>query len=256
MPNESYFHVAAYSQATGAAITNTALVVVPDGILTVSGTTGFLVPSEAKMVLAASNGATLTRARLNTPSLRYVGLPSLVPVNASATIPSPVNVVNLVESPIALPKVDTVSIEATDTAADNITAAMWLMFNRREVPSGKRYRLRGTAAIAGVLNAWANGAITLDQVLPQGQYVIVGMDVVAANVLAARLVFAGTGYRPGCLARNAVGSIQHPIFSDGRLGCYGMFENANLPNLEILLGAGGASAAQEVFLDVIRLGDV
>lgn len=256
MQNESYFHVGAFASVTGAAITNTALAVVPDGILTTSGTTGFLVPSEAKLVLATALGATLTRTRLNTPSLRYVGLPSLTPINVSATVPSPVNVYNATDSPIALPKVDTITIEASDTAIDNITALMWLMFNRREVPSGKRYRLRGTAAITGVLNAWANGAITLDQVLPQGQYAIVGMDLVAANVLAGRLVFAGSGYRPGCLARNAVGSIMHPIFTDGRLGCYGVFENANLPNLEILLGAGGASAAQEVFLDVIRLGDV
>ena len=254
--NESYFHLAAFQQTTGAAITNTAITTVNDGILTRSGTTAFLVPSTAELSLSASFGATLTRARLNSPSLRYVGLPSLVPINASATVPSPVNIFNTIDAPIKLPKVDEISVEASDTAIDTITSLLLFHFSRRPVPAGKRYRLRGVGAIAGAAGSWVNGGITLDQTLPQGQYAIVGMQVVAANVIAARLVFAGTGYRPGVIVANAVGSVPHPIFQDGRLGVFGVFENANLPNLEILLGAGGANASQEVFLDVIRLGDV
>jgi len=254
--NESYFHTFAYSQTTGAAITNTAINGVPDSILTLSTATTFLTPSQAKLVVAFSMGATITRARLNIPSLRYVGLPSMTPIAVGATVPTPLNIWNMLDNPIDLPKVEPISVEGSDTAIDTITSVLWAMMNYTPIPPGKKYRVRGTGAIAGVVNTWQNGGITLDQVLPQGQYAVTGLDVVAANVIAARLIFAGTGYRPGCPARQTVGAVMHPAFTDGRLGCYGKFENANVPNLEILLGAGGANAAQEVFLDLIRLGDV
>ena len=254
--NESYFHTFAYSQTTGAAITNIAINGVPDSILTLSTATTFLTPAQAKLVMSMTQGVTATRSRLNIPSLRYVGLPSMTPINTGAAVSSPLNIWNMLDNPIDLPKVEPISVEGTDTAIDTISVVLWAMLNFTPVPPGKKYRVRGTAAIAGVINTWQNGTITLDQVLPQGQYALVGMDVVAANVLAARLIFAGTGYRPGCPARNSVSSVMHPAFTDGRLGCYGKFENANVPNLEILLGAGGASAAQEVFIDLIRLGDV
>lgn len=251
--NESYFHTFAYSQTTGGAITNTALNAVPDSILTLSTATTFLTPAQAKLVIAFTQGVTATRSRLNIPSLRYVGLPSMTPINVGATVSTPLNIWNMLDNPIDLPKVEPITVEGTDTAIDTMSVVLWAMYNFTPIPPGKKFRVRGTSAVAGVINTWQNGAITLDQVLPQGQYVCTGLDVVAANVLAARLVFAGTGFRPGCPARNSVGAVMHPAFTDGRLGCYGKFENANVPSIDILLGGGGASAAQEIFLDLIRL---
>lgn len=244
----------AFSQTTGAAITNTAVNGVPDGQLPLSTTTTFLTPKRGKIVFAAGFGATLTRGRLNMPSLRSVGLPSIVPINASATVPSPVNIWNMSQHGIDYPTVEPLSVEGTDTAIDTVTFPLIIHYGHQPVPVGDVYRLRGTGTITGVINTWQNGGITLDQPLQQGHYAVVGLDVVAANVIAARLVFSDGGFRPGVLARNAVGSIQHPIFTDGRLGVFGEFDNATIPNLEILLGGGGANAAQEVFIDVVRLG--
>jgi len=247
--------LAAFAQATGAATANAALNGVADPMLTLSTATTFLTPDPAKVVAAYGVGATLTRTRLNTPSLREIGLPSMIPISVGATNPSPFNIFNSVDNPLEIRPVDPFGVDTVDPAADNITALLVLQYRFQPVPVGKRYRLRGTAAIAGVLNVWASGGITMDTVLPQGRYAVTGMDVVAANVIAARLIFADGGPRPGCVVRNAVGGIMHPIFTDGRLGLWGTFQNANVPNLEILLGDGGASAAQEVFLDLVRIGN-
>jgi len=249
------FHTFAFAQTIGAAIVNVAVNGVPDGQLTLSTATTFLTPKKGKLMLSASFGATLTRSRLNIPSLRNVGLPSMTPINVGATIPSPVNVWNMANNPIDVPTVEPISAEAVDTAIDTITIPMWMQYDFAPVPAGRVFRLRGTGTIAGVINTWQNGGIVLDQALQQGRYAVVGLDVVAVNAIAARLVFADGGYRPGCLCRNTIGQIMHPIFTNGTLGVYGEFSNANIPNLEVLLGGGGAGAAQEVFMDVIRIGD-
>lgn len=255
--NESNFHIAGYSATTGAAVTNSALTPINDGVLTVSGTS-FIFPAEAQMPWAFGTAVLLGNLRLNTPSLREVGLPSLVPVNTSATVPSPANIVDLTAAPIKLPKVDGVGVDATDSqaAGEFICAVIALQFKRKPVPPGLIYRLRGTAAITSVQGSWVSGAITLDQSLPQGIYSVVGLDVVGANLIAARLVFAGAGWRPGVICRNADGSKELEIQQQYAMGEFGRFENVNLPNLEVLRGAGGANTAQVVYLDVIRVGDI
>lgn len=265
--NKSYFHLCAYTQAAAAALTNSAMGTVADGILTSSTTTTFVAPSEAEIMWAFSTGPLVTRARINTPSYRLVSLPSLVPINASATVPSPANVMDLTMNPLKVPKVDALSVEITDTGGvgEQAQAVLCLMFDYKPVPKfqlengrqvpAKRFRIRATGAITGVANSWANGGLTLDQALQNGQYVVVGMDVVAVNAIAARLIFAGTGYRPGVICRNAVGSVRHRLFDGDAMGCFGTFENINTPQLDLFLGAGGANTSQEVFLDLIRVGE-
>lgn len=252
------FHTYAFAQAVGAvAQTNTAINGVADGQFTLSTTTTFISPEKGSLVAAFSIGQNMTRTRLNIPSLRMVGLPSLTPINTGTTVPSPVNICRVEEGKIIIPPVEPISFEVTSPGAvgENPIGVFFSVFKFQPTPPGTVFRVRGTTTIAGVINTWQNGGITLDQPLQQGRYAIVGLDVVAANVIAARLVFAVGGYRPGCLARNGVASIMHPYFTDGRLGVYGEFTNSNVPNLEILLGAGGASASQEVFLDLVRLGN-
>lgn len=255
MTNNANFHLAAFSQTTGGALTFTALNAVADQMLTLATATTFLTPDKCQLVASYSVGVTLSRDRLNTPSLRMIGLPSLTPVSVGATNPSPLNIFKSTDNPIDIPPVDPIGVDISDTAADTVTVGLWLQYRFQPVPSGKRYRLRFTSAITGVINAWAFGAITMDTVLPQGSYTVIGLDVVAANVILARLIFADGGPRPGCTVRNAVGSIMHPLWTSGELGVWGTFNNANMPQLEILLGAGGANAAQEGFIDVIRTGN-
>lgn len=254
--SESYWHMFSWYDTQAAAVTNNAMATVTDPILTTAATY-FLMPAQAQFMAAYGFGATATRFRLNTPSLRYVGLPSMVPFNTSATVPSPLNGFRSYDNPIPLPKVDTVTMESTDSAADTTAVVAIASFTQyRPVPGGKKYRLRGTAAITGVVGAWANGAITFDTSVPQGVYSIVGLQVYAPTCLGARLAIPGASWRPGCIPQQARSTVPDPVFQNGTLGEFGRFENANTPNLDIFVGLGGASASQEVFMDVIRLGDI
>jgi hypothetical protein len=187
--------------------------------------------------------------------MRAVGLPYIAPLNQTVAVPSPPNLADFGEYGPAPADADEISVEAThtDAGAQIQYALMWLRFGRKQPDIGQEYRLRGTAAITGVVGSWASGAITLDQTLPSGIYQIQGMDAFGTNLIGARLIFPGGGWRPGVLARNAVNSVPSQIFTNGSLGVYGEFDSFAIPQLEIFVEA--ANTSQEVYLDVVRVGN-
>lgn len=254
MDTRTFFHLAAYRGSVVNGTTNTAIAGVPDNILTRDASNNFLAPGGSKIRLGVAGGVNASRARINTASLREVALPYIAPINTGITAPSPPNVADFGDYGPAPRAADSVSVESThtDIAAQIQFALLWLMFSRKEPTPGKEYRTRFTAAINGTVGAWTSGAITLDQVLPAGIYQITGMDVFGTNLLAARLIFMGGGWRPGVLARNAVNNIPHPIFTDGRLGVYGEFNSVAMPQLECYSEA--ANSAQEGYLDLVNIG--
>jgi hypothetical protein len=253
--NETYFHVAAFSASLTNGSTNAPVAAVNDGVLTLATSTQFLVPRPAQLRAAYSAGVSITNARINTPSLRYVGLPSVGPLNVTLTVPSPPNLGDFGDNGPTLPTADGISVEHSlgGAAPEQEFTLLWLLFGKRPRPQGPTYRLRFTGTITAVANTWVNGTMTPDQTLPAGRYAVVGLDAVGTNLVAVRLLFPGTFYRPGCLARNAVSGIPDPIFTDGSLGLYGVFDSVNVPTFDIF--ASGANTAQTVFMDVVRIGD-
>lgn len=251
----TFWHVAAYFASLANGSTNLANTIVPDQVLTPSGTTAFILPRAGRLRMAYSAGVSLTAVRINTPSLRYVGLPFVGPVNLTLTVPTPPNITDWGEMGPPLPPVDTISAEHTlgGGAPENELTCLWFSFGHAAIPAGPIYRLRFTAAIVGAAGVWASGALTPDSTLPQGTYAVVGMDLFGTNVVVGRLIFPGSFFRPGCLARNATGGIPYAGFTNGSMGLYGTFKSVNLPQLEIF--CSGASAAQTVFLDLVRTGD-
>lgn len=248
-------HLGAYFGSIAASQTNLSVNAVQDGILTILNN-HFIVPQAANILWALVTGTSVSRGRLNTPKFRYIGLPSLVPTNILATIASPPNVYDGRDYPMQLDPVDEIAFEVSTDASGtaNVFAAMLFSFGNLAVTPGPTYRLRATAAITGATGTWANGALTFDNTLPSGHYQIVGMDVVGANLLFARLIIPGAAFRPGVFARNAVSSWKHPINEPGSVGVIGDFDSINVPNLEIL--CSGANSAQEVFLDVQLKGPI
>lgn len=98
------------------------------------------------------------------------------------------------------------------------------------------------------------GALTFSQTLPVGRYQIVGMNVVCASSVFARLVFpGGTSFRPGVVTNVSYGNlILGDPFRYGRLGSYGEFEFNVPPAVEIMGTAAGAQTAT-VILDVVKV---
>lgn len=250
----TFWHLAAYyaSLTNG---TTTANTIVTDQVLTPSGTTGFILPRPGRLRMAYSAGVSLTAVQINTPSLRYVGLPYVGPVNAALAVPSPPNVTDWGEMGPPIPTVDAISAVHTlgGGAPEVEFTGLWFSFGNATIPAGPIYRLRFTAAIVGVAGSWVTGALTPDTTLPQGTYSVVGMDAFGTNLAFARLIFPGSFFRPGVLARNTTSAVPFRGFTNGDMGVYGSFKSINLPNLEIL--AIGANTAQTVFLDLVRTGD-
>lgn len=249
------FHLAAYYASVAADQTNLAIAAVNDPVLTKTTGNNYIFPTQTDLLLAYATGTSLNRLRLNTPKFRYVGLPSLVPGNKSATVPSPYNLYDGRSYPMRLNPVDEVSVEATTDSSGTaaVLAGLWLSFGNQAPQQLPTYRLRGTATITAAAGVWASGTMTMDQTLPAGRYAVVGMDCVGTNLHFARLVFPGSVFRPGVVGRNAVSGIKNPVFEPGQLGVFGEFDSINLPNLEVM--CMGACTAQEVFLDLQMLSD-
>lgn len=251
--NATYQHLAAYVGSVTNGVSNMDIALVNDGILTKQNNHAIL-PQDGQLLLAVVLSADANRARLNTPSVRYVGLPSIVPVNASATVPATPSIYDMTDAPLAIPRADEIAIEGTqdNAGAQTMNVGILFGFGRREIPNGPRYRVRGTATIVGVTGAWANGSIVMDTILPRGTYAVVGLDVTGTGLFLARLIFPGTSYRPGVLCRPSPGIQPAKVFTSGTLGVYGEFDSTNVPNLEILQVA--ANTAQVVYMDVVRIG--
>lgn len=249
---DSNFHICAYRGSVGAGLSNVDIAAVQDGQLTISNS-HFVLPKPAVLMWAFGFGTNMSRMRLNTPKMRYVGLPSLVPINIGTTVPSPYNLVDFLEKNVMLDMIDEVAVEAsqTDAGAQTMNAILALQFARKEIPAQPTFRIRASAAITCVAGTWVNGSMTLDQTIPRGTYAICRMAAIGTNLIAARLLFAGAGFRPGVIARNSVGAVPHPLMDGDSMGVFGTFDSINLPTLDAF--SNGACTAQEIFLDLVRL---
>lgn len=253
MDNRTYFHLAAFRGSVTNGTTNTAIAGVNDNALAKSSTGAFFAPGGCKIIAAEAGGVNASRSRINSPAFRNVGLPYIAPLNTGVTAPSPPNIADYRPQGFRPAETDEISVEAThtDAAAQIQYALLWLAFSRKEPSPGDALRLRFTSTITGVVGSWASGALTLDQNVPAGDYQIIGMDVFGTNLLGARLVFTGGGWRPGVLARNAVGSVPEEMFLNRSMGVFGEFNNTAIPQLEIFVEA--ANSAQEGYLDVVKI---
>lgn len=251
------WHLACYYGSITNGVANSRVPAVNDGQLTITNQS-YVLPQRGRVSWIAGFGVDLDRIRINTPKYRYVGLPSGLGVNKSLTVPSPLSIADWSRYPLVVDPVDEISAEVTQSgagAAVQIVAAGFT-FNQVAIAEAPVFWIRGTAAISyagGDAGTWKNGSITLDSTLPQGRYELVGMDCQGTNLIAARMIYPGSGYRPGTIGRNTLGQVRSPIFDPGSLGQWGDFTSINLPNLEIL--CSGACSSQEVYLAIQRLGN-
>lgn len=248
------FHMAAFSGSvpTGVAA-YTAVPGVQDSIINRSISGNYLMPQAGKIELAAVYGLNMLRARLSVPSLRDMGKPHLGPVDNSATTPTVQNIYDPGVRSLPVGNGEEVGIEGmtSDVGTQVVTAGMIFRFVDTPAPIGPCYRVRGTATCAGAVGSWFASQITLEDTLPPGEFAIIGMDVVGANLGPCRLIFNGGGWRPGCLPRDDTADVRLDNWSFGRFGAFGSFKNFSIPQLECF--ARGTIATQDVFIDLVQL---
>lgn len=256
------FHLLAYSVTGGAALTDGDVTAPADQSF--SRRNGHFIFSEPYNLIAAwALGATITRARLNVPTINAVARHQIWPVEVGTVVPARVYVQDMRTYPMPLPMNEEIAIEATNAAAEQATAIMtiappgWNM----NLPRGlQRLTVRATGAVTLTAFTWsALGAITFAENLRGGWFSVVGMQCFCAGMLAIRLVFPrmeaynGRILRPGVLGQNAIANAPAD-WQMGGLGEFGRFHSFEPPQIECFGNAAGA-AVQEIRLDLVYLGN-
>ena len=192
------------------------------------------------------------QARIRAPSLRTIAELDIEPIiDGAKTFGSPPEGLLFPQHPIPVRATDSLRLEInSNPAAPAIHYGLVTFADGAIEPyRGRIYMARATANITLVAGTWVNGNIVFDQVLPPGNYQIVGLRARGTNLLAVRLNFVGDPWRPGCYAVNAFSDTDHSLMRKGGLGVWGRFNNQVPPTVECL---GDTDTSQVFIVDLIK----
>jgi len=247
-------HVAAYT-GTVNTTADVALAAVADSVLSRSVSSNrYQFQDRVQLLAANANCATLSRIKLDSPTLRQINQPYIRPITVGALFGSNGQVAWFADQPLMIPALEDVAPLATGTNAggDPGFCFLWVSPGIRPIPPGQCITVRATATITAVASAWTLGNFTLEQGLPNGRYAVVGMEAIGTTLLAARLAFPNQIMRPGCPGHATVAQYQDWRLMSRRLGVWGEFNNTAPPSIEIFCSA--ADTAQELYLQLVPLG--
>ena len=248
------FTLVAYSAAAaGINAALAALAAVADPHVRVVGN-DIIVPNDFNSLWGTYGvGATLTRAQLQSPSLRRVLQVDVAPFDTGSALPtSPRKVYFRDADPIPLDGGEALDAFITNTASDRETVLAWLGPGASKPDNRPCYTMRVTSTPTAVAGVWTNGAITFDQTLPAGSYDVVGARFRSTNLIAFRFVFVGGTYRPGAIGFASSAVQDYDKFRDGNLGVWGSFRHNSPPTVDFLANAADASFTGE--LDLVYTG--
>jgi len=246
-------HLAAFTTSMTAGSTDQDILGITDGFLTLNASTKYYPPQKCRIVRAACLGATLTRAKVVSPILRSVAYPYIRPIEVAAAWSDLPSWSDLMNNPPSLAPNEEFNVQSSNGAgaAERHYALLWLMFDRPSVPAGPSFTCRFTSAITGSANIWNAGTMTPDLQLPPGRYACIGMSSWGANLIAARLVPADGGPRPGVLSLQSAGGNDMAFARFGSMGTLVEFEHTAIPTLEMIATAAGTT--QETYLDLVKI---
>lgn len=245
-------HLLAYEEAIGTTA-NTDLDAITDDIVTIQNS-HFFSNVDFNLIWASAMSATLNRARIQAPALRQITPPFIRPVIAAATPPDDNKVADYRDNPFRLPRLEEIAIEASSDIAmgtEQCLALLGVSAGMRPAPAGNVFTIRGTSTTASVALTWTTLATTWADTLPDGRYAVVGLELIAATSVAARIIFEEQQWRPGCLGVAAVGSRNDQMFRKGGLGLWGTFNSWAMPQIQVLNTA--AVAVHTAYMDLVRV---
>jgi hypothetical protein len=198
-------------------------------------------------------GANLTRARIDAPSLRAFTPPRL-PLFRRAASPAnepPIN--DFAHLGLILRGAEEISVQTSNdlgTGSQHHYAVLCVGPTLSPPSRGPDFWVRATGNTTLTPYQWTNVPLTLESQLPAGNYRIVRFIARSAGGIAARVITPGSIWRPGVICINAEGNSPHRHFVDGRYGDYGTFSTVALPSVEFLSTL--ADTAQEVYFGLVR----
>lgn len=248
-------HLLAFTKASAGGQTLEDVPGVQDDWAALNASSHYLTPLDMFIRWAYMLSPNGTLAQISQPHLRQVALPAVTPIDIGTT-PTTIYAMREYLPPfLKLPMNDEITILQSDNAGAGIQKYGFLgLIDRdvRNVPQGEIYTLRATASITSGNKVWGTGTFAFDQTIPYGTYSVVGMDVIGAGLIAARLLFPSGGPRPGCIARTAESIKPYDFFRMGRLGEWGRFNTTAPPSVQLFGSA--APTTQQIFLDVVKVG--
>lgn len=227
---------------------------VTDGILAISQSGNFLPTYNYLIPYLYFGAATPTSARLVTPTFRQITTPFIRPLNPAIVPSDEPNIADYRANPLKTQGLEELQLLSTQTSGGAaVVVAVGALMTSMPVmmPQGNVYTLRGVGATTLVAGGWTQAAITWQDTLPAGQYVVVGLGYIGTTAVAARVIFENQVERPGAVAVGANTSSGSSIFMKGGLGVWGYFNANRMPNLEFL--ANAADTAETVYMDIIRV---
>jgi hypothetical protein len=245
------FHLLAYDESYTSAAEND-LTPVQDNVMAIQN--GHFFPQTQMQILwAAAMGVTITRARIITPTLNQVSTPYIRPIEQFATPGSLPGVADYRGNPINLQALEEIQVNTVQASGGTERECVLLGVTQQtnlSVPSGSIFSIRGTSTTPAVAFSWTGLAMTWQNVLPNGTYACVGLEVMGVGCNAGRLQFQGQLWNPGCPGSDLIGNKSSSIFTKGGLGVYGSFAGYAMPIVQVL--ANAATAVWEVYMDLIR----
>jgi len=259
-----YTIVAFHGSSVGT--TETVLAPVPDEHI-VYYSDSIRVPELNQLLGLLVFGSSVDHVRLESPSLRAEWLedvdvflegdtlPQVQPVNEGGTSTYRVEPHYAFRdyggSPLALVAGERLSVKAAARSGTSAITAVLIFGDGVPAPVTGRIRtIKASTSVSGGAGAWATSTLTLGQFLPVGSYDVVGVKVVGANVLAARMLFVGQAWRPGVLAVPTESIMPPAKFAIGNMGVLGTFTNETIPQVELL--GYGSYTNPVVYLSIIK----
>ena len=147
---------------------------------------------------------------------------------------------------------ETVQVQGSSTSGGDAFGLLWLRKTFQNAPRGQVFTFGGTSSTSSVADTWTTLTTTWNDTLPEGRYAVVGLEVIGATQVAARLIFNDSRLRPGCLSMGAVTDLAPPVFRKGRLGMWGSFLSTALPEIQVL--NTGAALSFTIYMDIVKIG--
>lgn len=248
-------HICAYTVSNNpGANVESDIAAAPDASMTIQN--GHFLPQRPiDIAFWGGASATMTKARLSSPTLAVITTPFLRDINVGANMGVPMRFADQSQDLIHLPQLEELAYLFTSTAAvaEQKYGFLGLMIQKVPQPAGSVYTIRGTAVGPLVANAWSNvGTITWTNQLPVGMYAIVGASFFSAGALAGRFIIENWPWRPGCFGVQALGNLTDRLFRNGNLGVWGQFPNYAMPQVEFF--SASADASMEITMDLQKIG--
>jgi hypothetical protein len=247
------FHLFGFTESQDSAVL-VPVTALADPSMTVSGD-NVQIPDYASLLIGyAGIGVNITRAQLQSPSLRRTVNPEIRPLIVATEPNSPPGLIMFPDAPITLDAGEQIQAYVAEDAAGaaQSTVLVWLADGAITPVQGEIFSIRVTNASTLVVYTWTNGALTFDQVLPVGTYAIVGARFESAGLLAFRFLFQGSTPRPGGLGVDAASDLEYWGQRNGMWGVWGEFDSRTPPTVDFL--SLSADTSQVGTLDLVRVG--